>query len=303
MPVYDIFSKREKRLGSELPDVYRYGTIPEKLRIQVLYIWSDVYGSDRNDGSFQAYRQIHDVLRREYGVFRLGGRHDSVFESVRGFFLGTKDTKKAIDVIEESFKYIDKNVRNHLDAFRDAKMSPDDAITELNYRFQENEVGYQYASGQIIRVDSGLIHSEVVKPALGMLSDSMYKGANDEFLKAHEHYRAQRYEECMNECLKAFESCIKAICDKRGWSYREQDGLKKLIDIVFGEDLIPSPIQSYFSGLRATLESGASTLRNRHSGHGQGSQIITVPEHMAAYVLHLTASNILFLAKADEEMK
>ena len=107
----------------------------------------------------------------------------------------------------------------------------------------------------------------------------------------------------MNECLKAFESCIKAICDKRGWSYGDKDSLKNLIDIVFGEKLIPAFMQSYFSGLRSTLESGASTLRNRRSGHGQGSTIITVPEYMAAYALHLTASNILFLAKANEEMK
>ncbi len=135
-----------------------------------------------------------------------------------------------------------------------------------------------------------------------MLSDPMYEGANEEFLKAHKHYRAQRYEECMNECYKAFESCIKAICDKRGWSYGDKHGLKDLIDIVYDEELIPSSMQSYFSALRGTLESGASTLRNCHSGHGQGSKKITVPEHMAAYVLHLTASNILFLAKSNEEI-
>ena len=194
-------------------------------------------------------------------------------------------------------------MRGNRSKFSERKITPDAAIAALNNRFQEHGVGYQYESGQINRIDSKVIHSEVVKPALGMLSDPMYEGANNEFLKAHEHYRAQRYEECMNECLKAFESCIKAICDKRGWSYGDKDGLKDLIDIVYGEGLIPSSMQSYFSGLRSTLESGASTLRNRHSGHGQGSKIITVPEHVAAYVLHLTASNILFLAKANEEMK
>ena len=33
-------------------------------------------------------------------------------------------------------------------------ISEDDAIKELNYRFKEHGVGYQYESGKIIRIDS-----------------------------------------------------------------------------------------------------------------------------------------------------
>ena len=309
MPIHDIFSKRQKRLRGELPDVYQYDTIPHRLRVQVTHIWQDTLGEPGDDyfnskypGPTRAYKYIHDVLSREYGERRLSGPYDSDFESVGNFFIGTDETEKAIDVIEISFECIDEYFRDNPHMFN-SSTSPNESITELNHRFQEHGVGYRYESGQIIRVDSEFIHSEVVKPTLGMLSNTMYEGTNDEFLKAHEHYRAKRYEECMNECYKAFESCIKAICDKRGWPYGDKDGLKNLIDIVYDEGLIPSSMQSYFSSLKGTLESGASTLRNRHSGHGQGSKIITVPEHVAAYVLHLTASNILFLAKADEEMR
>ena len=298
-----LFSERQKELRGEVPDVYQYDTIPRELRVQVIHIWQEALGGPEPasmgglyypSDTASAYEFIHKRLSYHYGELGLGGPHDSDFDSVHNFFLETEETEKAIDVIELSFQYMDQHY---------SRVSPDDAIVQLNYWFRRRGVGYQYESGQIIRVDSEFIHSEVVKPTLGMLSDPMYEGVDDEFRKAHEHYRAQKYEECMNECLKAFESCIKAICDKRGWSYGDKDGLKALIDIVFGEGLIPSSMQSYFSALRGTLESGASTLRNRHSGHGQGSQIITVPEHMAAYVLHLTASNILFLAKADEELK
>ena len=308
MKVFNIFSKREKERRGELPDVYQYETIPEALRNQVISIWEDVFGKPvpQMMGGLsysKVYETIHDILCREHGIRTLKKYNDYYFDAICNYFLETEDTDKVIDVIDVSFQIIDQYVRNYPAQFHNAELSPDEAIAELNHRCRRHGVGYRYESGQIIRIDSEFIHSEVVKPALKMLSDPMYEGANDEFLKAHDHYQAQRYEECMNECLKAFESCIKAICDKRGWSYGEQDGLKRLIDIVFGENLIPSPMQSYFSGLRATLESGASTLRNRHSGHGQGSTIITVPEYLTAYVLHSTASNALFLAKADEEMK
>ena len=66
-------------------------------------------------------------------------------------------------------------------------------------------------------MDSELIHTEIVKPALELLNQRNYAGAQQEFLKAHEHYRKGNAKEALNECLKAFESVMKAICDKRGW--------------------------------------------------------------------------------------
>lgn len=181
--------------------------------------------------------------------------------------------------------------------------SLDKAIAELNYRFRDHGVGYQYESGQIIKVDSQFIHSEVIKPALIMLSDRIYKGANEEFLEAHKQYREGNYKDCVNNCLKAFESCLKVICQKRGWNYNKKDTANRLIAIVFDKGLILPSMQSHFTALRSTLESGVPTIRNTQTGHGQGPEKISVPEYIAAYILHLTASNILLLAKADEEMK
>ena len=250
-----------------------------------------------------AYKSIHKALGREYGVFKLdqGNDYDEV---VLNFLLCTEETEKVIDVIEASFRYIDQNVRNNLNAFRNSKLSPDAAISELNYRFREHGVGYEYRSGQIIKMDSQFIHSEAIKPVLIMLSDPMYKGANEEFLNAHEHYRKGRYKECLNDCLKAFESCLKTICKKRGWPYdSEKDTANNLIQIVLSNGLIPIFMESHFFGLKSALGSGLSTLRNRRAGHGQGPEKVVVPEYIAAYALHLTASNILLLAKADEDMK
>ena len=84
---------------------------------------------------------------------------DDSKHAVVNFFLTTEETEKAIDVIELLFQSIDPNVYGY-----NVKISPDEAIDELNHRFREHGVGYQYESGQIIRVDSEFIHSEVVKP-------------------------------------------------------------------------------------------------------------------------------------------
>ena len=173
----------------------------------------------------------------------------------------------------------------------------------MNYRFREHGVGYQYESGEIIRVDSQILHSEAVKPTLTFLSRQMYEGANEEFLKSFEHYRKGDYKECLNECLKAFESTMKAICDKRSWVYDpSRSTANVLIGVCFANELIPNFLQTQFNSLRTSLESGVPTTRNRLGGHGQGSSPVVVPEYLAGYLLHLTASTILMLAKAEEAL-
>ena len=306
-----LFSERQRELRGEIPDIYKYDAIPRELRVQVVHIWRAAFGKHRQDslGNIaptriaQVYESIHEALCYRYGKFRLGGYGDSDYDAIRSFLLQTEDLERTIDVIEVSFRCIDRHVRDYPGYFPERTILPDKAIAELNSWFREHRVGYRYESGQIIRVDSEFIHSEVVKPALLMLSDPMYEGANAEFLKAHEHYRTGDYKECLTECLKAFESCIKSICDQRGWTYNDGDTIKRLIAIVFDKELVPDFMQCHFSGLRSTLEAGVPTLRNNLSAHGQGSEEVVVPEYIAAYALHLTASNILLLAKANEDMQ
>ena len=307
MPIVELFSKRQKELRGEVPEVYQYEEIPHKLRVQVVHIWEDTLGKPffndfgdlrYPDGTYQNYEFIHKVLCREYGIFTLDEKAATDYDRIEDFFLKTEEAEKAIDVIELSFQFIDPIVYG----FDTLNSTPGEAIHDLNQRFRQHGVGYQYESGKIIRVDSQFLHAEVVKPALTMLSDQMFEGANAEFLSAHEHYRAKKYKECLNDCLKAFESCLKAICDKRGWAYGGKDTANRLVETVFKNKLIPDFMQSHFWALRKTLKAGVPTTRNELAGHGQGSQEVHVLGHIASYALHLTASNILLLAQAEENL-
>lgn len=119
---------------------------------------------------------------------------------------------------------------------------------------------------------------------------------------AHRHYRKGYTKEAINECLKSLESVMKAICDKRGWKYGKDATARKLIEICLSNNLIPAYWQSHYAGLRNVLESGVPTARNQLSGHGQGSVPVVVPNHIVAYVLHMTASAIVFLAEAESTL-
>lgn len=305
-PIFDLFSKRQKRSRGEVPDVYTYDEIPRPLRVQITHIWSDAFGSATGySKSEESYEFIHGALCREYGVYSLTDNPNRRLYSgrVADFLLSTEETDQVLDVIELSFQVIDGEfVRGHAyQAVSSTQITPDHAIQELNDRLREHGVGYQFESGELVRVDSQLIHAEVVKPVLVLLNEQIYKGANEEFLKAHEHYRHQRYKECINECLKAFESTMKIICGKRGWTFKPTDTASALIGVCFTNGLIPSYLQSQFGALKSVLESGVPSVRNKQA-HGQGSQPTEAPEYLASYLLHLTASNILLLINAEKAL-
>lgn len=173
----------------------------------------------------------------------------------------------------------------------------------MNGRFREHCIGYEFAGGEIIRVDSKYLHAETVKPALHLLQEAGkgFSGPLDEFLKAHEHYRRGNQKDAILNAGKAFESTLKTICAARGWPFDStKDTAKKLLETVFSNGLIPSYLQSHFSALQSVLESGVPTVRNKTSGHGQGATPTTVPNHIVAYVLHTTAANIVLLMEAHQ---
>jgi hypothetical protein len=79
MAILDIFSKRQAKRRGEVPDVFRYDTVPQQLRVQVVHILGDLlHGGDDTQIRFQqqvqsAYENICKWLCREYGLFRLNG--------------------------------------------------------------------------------------------------------------------------------------------------------------------------------------------------------------------------------------
>jgi len=311
MAIINVFSKRQKQIRREIPDVYEYAKVPAPLRVQIARILRDLLGHPREydaNGCLRVFGQIESMLSREYGLFNLASTpialNETADERVIDFLLKEPDHERVLDVVEISFRLVDYLLSSSFEwQARISQEACDGAVAELNARFREHGIGYQYESGEIIRVDSQLIHAEVVKPALALLTANEYAGANAEFLKAFEHYRKGDTKECLNECLKAFESTMKAICTKRKWVFKRTDAAKELIDVCLKNNLMPPLIQSHIGGVRAALESGIPTIRNRLSGHGQGAQVVDVPPHYASYMLHLTATTIQFLVESEKALK
>lgn len=306
--MHNLYFKRQKKLRGEYPDVYQYEELPETLKIQIIHIWKETIGKDyprngrQSSSSNRVYLQdCHNILCKELGTFKLNRddrdneMHIIYFSSISQYFLTEQDVEKALSVIElmvKITKLFAENCRTNINV--------NNVISELNQRFREHAVGYQYESDQIVRVDSEFIHAEAVKPALQLLSNSTYKGAQQEFLKAHEHYRHERYSEALIDCLKAYESTLKIILDKNKWEYSPNATADELTGRLMQSGLVPEFWQQYFKSLKNTLTSGVPTARNKLAGHGAANEVREIPEYLVSYILHMTASTIVFLIKAEE---
>jgi hypothetical protein len=267
----------------------------------------DALGTPTTDGGYetpawQVYNGIVGTLCRHFGRITLA-KGLLADEQLANFLLLEPKVEHCIDAIELSCQSIEAFGASYDYKTRvRTNLKPSEAIADLNHRFLEHGVGFQFLSGKILKADSQFLHAEVIKPALALLHDKRYHGANDEFLKAHDHYRKGEVKECLVNCLKALESALKAICTIRGWVFQPTDTAKTLLDTCFKNDLVPPFFQAHYAALKSTLESGVPTVRNKLGGHGQGAEVVTVPPHYAAYALHMTGSAIQFLIEAEKSL-
>ncbi len=313
MPIFDTFAKRAERArNAGKPVIYVYDGLPEKLRAQIVHIHLEMMKEISKSRTRAEWRWININVAKEMGKLTLGKSSEDDFTQCVNFILKANH-EQVFSLIEISLGYVDGVIRRQYPV--SGRQILASSISELNQRFQENSVGYQCLKSekpetglpfQFVRTDSQYLHADALEPAVSLLHDAGFKGPLDEFMKAHKHYREGNNKEAIVSAGNAFESTMKAICDKRDWDYGSGNATaKSLICTLFRNGLIPSSMQSHFAGLRTTLEGGLPTVRNNTEGgaHGQGAEPVDVPKHIVSYALHLAATNIVFLIESHNASK
>jgi hypothetical protein len=304
MAVFNLLSKRRKaEVQGGAPDVYQYDSVPKKLRAQVVHLCLDAIGTTEGYGHVPEihWQYLHDALAREKGVLALGKAYDGYGKCCVQWFLESASHEDALDFIELVAQHIDCALSRFGDQQRrifGIKQSSIEALDELNQRFRENGLGYSYENGYLIRLDSQYIHSEVVRPALALLSEAPFARANEDFLLAHKHYRNGLHEDCVVACQRAFESTLKAICTSKKWAFKNSDRASDLITVVRNNGLLPTYLDKSLDTFVAMLKSGLPEVRNNAGGHGVAPDAAPVPSYMAAYALHLAAASIVMMVEA-----
>ena len=311
MAFLNLFSHR-MGASQEKDSPFVFDTIPQALRVQIAHIMCDAIGRFYLYGGYdfetrrennQGWQTIHDIVARERGLFSLS-EETRLDKCCVNYLLRTRRIEHVLDLVEVAFAYIHVNVRR-LSAYhrkqKGIKVTADQAINELNQRFMRARIGYQFDGGKIVRVDSEMAHREITRPAFHLLNKPGFEGPNDEFLRAHAHFRSGEMKDAIIDACNSFESTLKVICDQRGWTYDKGARASDLIRVVRKRGLLPAYLDRSFDQLVATLKSGLPTVRNEEGAHGQGAECRSTPNYVAAYALHLTASAILFLVGAHRD--
>jgi AbiJ N-terminal domain 4 len=317
MPLFATYSRRKRRAEQGGPEITQYDQAPNPLRIQVRHIldsalgrWEfssspSYFGKPPAENNSDIQRLHNRLIREKAARFLFNEQADPKRDILDAVSCGLDNVEDWLDVVELCFVYISclRQLTQGKREDRGITQDPESALDELNVRFREAGFGYQFEEGRIIRIDSQLLHSDVVKPALVLLADSRFAGPQEEFLSAHAHYRAGEHQDAILDANRAFESTMKAICKIKRWEYQQGDRASELIKLIRKKNLLPKYLDRSFDQLIATLQSGLPQVRNTEAAHGQGAAPRKTPGYIAGYALHLAAANIVLLVEALKETK
>lgn len=302
--IYELLSQRIKNKNGEL-EIYIYDDFSKKFRTQCFYIIEDIFDKYEKAGE-NIWEFVHNSFARQKGVKTLY-KVNYIAKSNCEIYVSDSDNEDFLDFIDFVFNMFDTVCRPYPPKY--GYNSPfsefiDNAIEELNYRFKEHNLGYEFVNSEIIRIDNKVLHETVIKPALKLLYTEGFEGAEEEFRKAFDYRRKGDNKNAILEALKSFESTMKTICDKKQYTYnKHKDTAKDLILILQNNQFYPPYMNNHLTNVRTTLESGLPVLRNKEAGHGQGANVVNVSDEFTEYALNLAATNIVLLTKIYEENK
>jgi hypothetical protein len=311
--LWDIFSNRQR---AQAPG-YKPDEVSERLRSRVMMLYADVVAgrmtagtySHPEDHSSEFWEQAHHALAVAYGRPVLSkARVRSATEDLLAF-LEQSSSSELFDFVEAGFKVpiawrLFAQENEFVDALNDVfrmeeapyQLTPGVTRMESNPAtsgpLSGGTVVVRVAFPRVVRVDDQVAHAEAVEPALSVLADPAYRGANDEFRRALDDYRRGDFEDCLGKCGSAFESVLKVLCHRKGIPCDPQrDTAGPLVDKVLARSTLD--VATFKEPLIAIAR-----MRNRlSSSHGGGATLRRVDRHVAQFALTATAAAIVLLVQ------
>lgn len=294
---FDVYSKR----GKPLPDVFVYDAFSERLRRQLSYIVADTLGKLYFNNSHNQPKWFFDEIKgaivREHGLPYLDRTHgDDVVGEIKQCLLNLTDIAILTDLIEYWIASLRRLQRGKFplqpvgSVVQYSGLLFEEAVNEVNHRFRENGVGYEIDvnSSHLIRVDNKLVHAAVIQPALLLLSKPDYSVPNTEFLASLDEYKKGNYAESITKAGSAYESVMKVILAKKGWTHDPTKAASHLVKAIVDN----APLDG---GYNQVLLSVANIRNLASSAHGGGTTPRVAEEHHCQLTLNLAASAMLYL--------
>ena len=304
--IFDAFSRRSAPQATG----YKPDAISKTLRNRVLLLYRDLLSgqwpnryASRGDFTREFWEDVARLLQHLYGQPTLSTARTSSAAEDALRFVYECDPIHFFDFLELTFK---------TECLRRVIADRNELVDAVNEIFRVEEAPYQLtpvvteheeapgggtyiqtvALPKIVRAEDEVTHSEAVAPALSVLAAPHFKAANLEFRDALEEYRKGHYGDCLTKCNSAFESVMKALCQRNQWPFDENRATAwLLLDTIISH----STLDKFFKDPLALI----ATMRNKlSSSHGGGTAVRDVERHVAQYAIATTAAAIVLLVHA-----
>ncbi|MDN4494925.1 STM4504/CBY_0614 family protein [Ureibacillus aquaedulcis] len=299
MELFEVFSRRNKLV--EIKDVYQYDNISIEFRNQFVNLINRLLPRGTyKEGQF--WDLVAEEVKLELGIldFATSSSPTNIFN-----YLLKCNTIQALDIIDilvNLLRRLSNNISFHDSGeFHFMNDKIDHTFDRINQKFRQNALGYEIVGNQLIRIDNQHIHSEVVKHAIKLLHQNDFTSASSDFMDAHKLYKDGEWESAIVKACVAFESAMKIICDKMGYSHSVRATASPLINTLATNGFFNVSSETHLNALKSSLSSGLPTIRNQ-TGHGQKEET-EVALSTVKYALDLCATNIVYLVNLYEEKK
>lgn len=316
MEPFNTWSKRQRAAAEQGSfQKYAYDGFSKQFRVQVRMEIQEFLarlrpnqpGESNNRMLINSSRRLPDPtekvvqrIRKELGKPTLCGAELTSFQrDLESFVEQSSSDDQLLDTIELTILVCEELFSNTI-CHSATSQAIEELALKLNHRYAEHGYGYSIENRRITRIDSKFLHQQATEPAIQLLDCARYAGAADEFSRAHGLFRERKFDTAIIYACKAYESLLKTIFQIHGWELPEKQTVHGLIGSCISNGLLDGYWDQHLTHLRGMLQSSAVSPRNNEAAHGQGHEPREVPEHLAAFVLHVTASTLLFLSNQSD---
>ncbi len=223
------------------------------------------------DSLERAERRLKELL----GVSRLTAKtSEGVMEGIEAYCTRGYPSN-AFDVIEQFFEGLEENSRGPFQR-------------DINAAMLAFDCAWRMSDGTFFLVD-GQFFAELLESVRRQFRDHGFKGAQDELREAQEALADNRAKDSIQAAAKSVESTLKTILNASTGTAAELLG--EFQEAGYLDD-VP---EDRATAIQKGLLMAPAVLRNKLAGHGQGSEVVTVPRSYAALAVNLAAAVNSFL--------
>jgi len=279
-----LFSKRHERaLQDKKLEIILHERLQGRLWKELQQIDETIRKTDETGWNCDVtvLEEVESALKRLYGLDEFEVWDDDNQESVqspklKALVLAASLPHQVLDVIEVCW--------NELWDGRKASFQRD-----INSAFEDEGCPWRLADGHFFKVDSEFLEQHILSNAHSIMGGDSFKGAMDEFMEARNDLISGEFKDAILKSCKSMESVLKVALNVQ---YGNASNLLRNLQQSGALNDLPEEARN---AVVEQLLMSLPMLRNKLSGHGQGSNVINIPKRFAALAVHLAAVFNTFL--------